>query len=241
MKKIVFVGGMDKLDMIIYSASIMHGATNEEKNCLVVDMTESQKSKYIIPSIDRKEERPERYITTYQGVDIAIGYDNFELLKQDGILENFEQGAKSYEYIYIDIDLEERLASIPFGEEDMIFLTTTMDIYSLERAIEALRNFNISIPVHRILFGRKMNSTHLNYLAYLSQGLKLRYSEYIITFPYDNGDLTVVHENQKARRLNLKPLSKEFKNGLHQVNELIEPAMDKNIYRYIKILEKVKG
>ena len=59
---------MDKLDIIKYVATIIRGATMEQKSCLIVDFTEVQKS-----SIEfSKPVKGQRYITTESKVDIAV-------------------------------------------------------------------------------------------------------------------------------------------------------------------------
>ena len=64
---------MDELDIIKYVATIIRGATMEQKSCLIVDFTEVQKSRYIIPSIEfSKPVKGQRYITTESKVDIAV-------------------------------------------------------------------------------------------------------------------------------------------------------------------------
>ena len=239
MKKLCFVGGMDKLDIIKYVATIIRGATMEQKSCLIVDFTEIQKTRYLIPSIEiTKPEKGQKYITTEAKVDIAVGYNNYNELVQEGILDNMSDTVKKYDFVFFDVDNKEALASIPLDVEDKVFMMTTLDIYSLEKAVEAFSGYNSDREVNRVIFGKKITAQSMNYISYLTKDLNIRYEEHIITFPYDNGDLTIIHENQRARRLNLKPFSNQFKTALSSLAEMVDNTIIREVSRYMKILEK---
>ena len=239
MKKLCFVGGMDKLDIIKYVATIIRGATMEQKSCLIVDFTEIQKTRYLIPSIEiTKPEKGQKYITTEAKVDIAVGYNNYNELVQEGILDNMSDTGKKYDFVFFDVDNKEALASIPLDVEDKVFMMTTLDIYSLEKAVEAFAGYNSDREVNRVIFGKKITAQSMNYISYLTKDLNIRYEEHIITFPYDNGDLTIIHENQRARRLNLKPFSNHFKTALSSLTEMVDNTIIREVSKYMKILEK---
>ena len=239
MKKLCFVGGMDKLDIIKYVATIIRGATMEQKSCLIVDFTEIQKTRYLIPSIEiTKPEKGQKYITTEAKVDIAVGYNNYNELVQEGILDNMSDTGKKYDFVFFDVDNKEALASIPLDVEDKVFMMTTLDIYSLEKAVESFSGYNSDREVNRVIFGKKITAQSMNYISYLTKDLNIRYEEHIITFPYDNGDLTIIHENQRARRLNLKPFSNQFKTALSSLAEMVDNTIIREVSKYMKILEK---
>ena len=239
MKKLCFVGGMDKLDIIKYVATIIRGATMEQKSCLIVDFTEIQKTRYLIPSIEiTKPEKGQKYITTEAKVDIAVGYSNYNELVQEGILGNMSDTGKKYDLVFFDVDNKEALASIPLDVEDKVFMMTTLDIYSLEKAVEAFAGYNSDREVNRVIFGKKITAQSMNYISYLTKDLNIRYEEHIITFPYDNGDLTIIHENQRACRLNLRPFSNQFKTALSSLTEMVDNTIIREVSKYMKILEK---
>ena len=239
MKKLCFVGGMDKLDIIKYVATIIRGATMEQKSCLIVDFTEVQKTRYLIPSIEiTKPEKGQKYMTTEANVDIAVGYSSYSELLEAGILENMSDTEKKYDFVFFDIDNSDALASIPLDVDDRVFMMTTLDIYSLEKAVEAFAGYNSDGEIYRVIFGKKITSQSMNYISYLTKDLNVRYEEHIITFPYDNGDLTIIHENQRARRLNLKPFSNQFKTALSSLVEMVDNSIIREVSRYMKILEK---
>ena len=211
----------------------------EQKSCLIVDFTEIQKTRYLIPSIEiTKPEKGQKYITTEAKVDIAVGYSNYNELVQEGILGNMSDTGKKYDFVFFDVDNKEALASIPLDVEDKVFMMTTLDIYSLEKAVEAFAGYNSDREVNRVIFGKKITAQSMNYISYLTKDLNIRYEEYIITFPYDNGDLTIIHENQRARRLNLRPFSNQFKTALSSLTEMVDNTIIREVSKYMKILEK---
>ena len=93
MKKIVFIGGYDKSDFIIYVSKILAVL---EKNVLVIDTTLLQKMKYIVPTMAPTA----KYITTYDGIDIAFGFENMNDIGDYLGISDFN----CYDYIIYDID-----------------------------------------------------------------------------------------------------------------------------------------
>ena len=56
MEKINFIGAYDKTDSIMYIAKIL---TEMKKKVIIVDATITQKSKYVIPTVENKNEYKE--------------------------------------------------------------------------------------------------------------------------------------------------------------------------------------
>ena len=75
MKKIGFIGAFDKTDFIIYIAKIL---TTIGKKVIVIDSTLNQKAKYIVPVINPTT----TYVTEYEGMDVAVGFDDFDKIKE---------------------------------------------------------------------------------------------------------------------------------------------------------------
>ena len=75
MKKIGFIGAYDKANFIIYTAKILKLL---EYKVLVVDASSIQKIKYIIPSINPTKS----YITSFEDIDFAVGFDGWEEIER---------------------------------------------------------------------------------------------------------------------------------------------------------------
>ena len=67
MKKVGFIGGYNKIDMMLYVAKMI---TISDKKVLIVDSTKEQISRYIVPTINPTVS----YITNYENIDVAIGF-----------------------------------------------------------------------------------------------------------------------------------------------------------------------
>ena len=95
MRKVGFVGVYDKIDLILSLAKVLVKAG---KRVLVIDSTTLQKAKYIVPNILPTI----NYITSYDDIDVAVGFENVAKIKQYVGLEDDEE--LEYDFIFIDID-----------------------------------------------------------------------------------------------------------------------------------------
>ena len=75
MKKIGFIGAYDKTDVILSVAKVL---TMAGKRVLVMDNTITQKCKYVVPVINPTKS----YITTFEEIDVAVGFESIDNLKQ---------------------------------------------------------------------------------------------------------------------------------------------------------------
>lgn len=75
MKKIGFIGAYDKTDLILYVAK---AAVEVGKTVLVIDATVLQKARYIVPCIAPSK----YYITEYEKIDVAVGFNNLDEIKK---------------------------------------------------------------------------------------------------------------------------------------------------------------
>ena len=73
MKKIGFIGAYDKTDLILNLAKLI---TAMGKSVLMIDSTFNQKARYVVPVI----EPTISYITSFEDIDVAVGFDNVETI-----------------------------------------------------------------------------------------------------------------------------------------------------------------
>ena len=100
MKRIGFIGGYDKTDLIINIAKILTVVGNR---VLVVDATVPQKARYIVPVINPTL----MYITEYEDIDVAVGFKREEDIKNYlGISGEMDS---EYDIILVDTDNSERI------------------------------------------------------------------------------------------------------------------------------------
>ena len=87
----------------------------------------------------------------------------------------------------------------------------------------------------KILFSRDMTQEEEDYLNFLSFYYSVQWEGNKIYFPYDNGDSTIIIENQRAAKIGFKNLSLEYREGLLELTEQIVPeTRESEIKRIIK-------
>ena len=227
MKKIGFIGAYDKIDMILNIAKIL---TSMKIKVLVIDSTINQKAKYVVPAINPTIS----YITSFDEIDVAIGFKNIEEIKKYIGNEKL-----LYDVILIDSDTTESAEEFELETSDINYFVTSFDIYSLKRGIEVLNSLNKQMNLTKILFAREILKEDDDYLNYLSLGTKIDWNEERIYFPIENGDLSVIAENQRVQRIKFKRLSVEYKDSLgFIVQQILKQNSDLNIRRVIKMIER---
>ena len=130
MRKIGFVGVFDKTDLILCLSKIL---IKSQQRVLFIDGTSVQKTKYVVPSII-----PTRsYITTYQDIDVAVGFEKYEKVIQYIGVE--EEASLEYDFIFVDVDDYEGFEDFDLYRFDLLYYITSFDAYSLNKGIEILR------------------------------------------------------------------------------------------------------
>ena len=78
-----------------------------------------------------------------------------------------------------------------------------------------------------------------DYLNFLSLGYKIIWNDYRVYFPIENGDLSVIHENQRVSKVKFRKLSVQYKDGLaYLAEEILGDASESKVRRAIKTIEK---
>lgn len=213
MKKIAFVGAFDKTDLIIYIAKIL---TELGKKVLVIDTTVLQKARYIVPAIAPTK----NYVTEYENIDISVGFSSFEML--DSYIGDIKA---DYDITLIDIDTYEMFDSFEANDADKIYFVTAFDSFSLKRGMEIIGTMRNQVSMKKILFEREILEENDEYLNQLSINYPIHWEKEKIHFPYDQGDLTAIIENQLVSKIKFKNLSSEYKDGLTMVVQDIIPEV----------------
>lgn len=204
MKKVAFIGSYDKADMIIYIAKIL---TNMGSKVLVIDSTVMQKTRYIVPTMKALKQ----YITTFEKIDIAIGFENISQIKEykKQTSEEFD-----YDYVLIDIDSYRGYVYYQIKPEDKKYFITSFDLYSLRRGLQVFKKLEEPIEVTKILFTKEMDPNEEKYFEFISKGLKIKWNKIVLYFPFDFSDQNAIFINQRSGRIQLKGLSPEYIDGI---------------------------
>lgn len=225
MKKIGFIGAFDKTDLIVYVAKIL---TEAEKRVLIIDTTVLEKARYIVPAI-----APTKfYVTEFEKIDIAVGFDNFESLNK--YLGNIEL---DYDIILLDIDSAEMFDVFNMENAEKLYFVTAFDNFSLRKGIEIVGNIKSKVKMVKILFERDIIEENDEYLDLLSLTSPIEWEKEKLYFPYDQGDLSAIIENQRVAKIKFRNLSDQYRDSLYMLAQEIIPEVKPGIIR--KIMKNV--
>lgn len=213
MKKIGFIGAFDKTDLIIYVAKIL---AELGKKVLVIDTTILQKARYIVPCI-----APTKfYVTEYEGMDVAVGFETLEDL--DSYLGNIEN---SYDILLIDVDSYNKFDDFKLIDAERLYFVTAFDSFSLKKGIEIIGTMRQRVHMKKILFEREIIEENDEYLNLLSLTYPIDWDIDKIYFPYEQGDLSAMIENQRVTKIKLRNLSEQYREALFILLQEIAPEI----------------
>ncbi len=230
MKNICFIGAFDKLDLILYVAKILNCMN---KKILIIDSTQLQKAKYIVPTINPTKS----YITRYEDIDIAVGFDSYENIEK--YIGYTEEQKMNYDYALVNIDDQEKFQN--FNNQDTLknYFVTSFELYSIRKGLETIAKIENPIKVTKVLFSREINENDNYYLDYLALGYKIEWEENRINFPYETSDIEAMIENQKSFKIGIKGLSQAYKENLeYLLIDMIPNINVSNLRKTMKNIEK---
>ena len=227
MEKVGFIGACDKSDLIMYVAKTLYYL---EKNVLVIDATLQQKNKFLVPVINPTKS----YITTYENIDFAVGFENIkEISKYMGL----EDEKLQYDYVLIDIDDEKGIKGFELdNKENNNYFVTTYDMYSLIKGVKLLSSLQESMKLTKILCNYNITTDDEEYLDYLTLDCKVLWNEMNIYMPRIFNDYHILEENQRVHKLRLKKLSAEYQEGIYFIVQNI--LKEKNITKIKKSIKE---
>lgn len=230
MKKIGFIGAYDKTDFILYVAKIL---VEMGKQVLIVDGTLTQKAKYIVPVI-----KPSKtYVTQFEGIDIAVGFENFDNIKQYLAIPNMVE--LNYDIALIDLDTPEAVNKFELKTFEQNYFVTSFDMYSIKRGIESISGLESPVTATKVLFSRDASKEEDDYLNFLSLGSKVIWEEERIYLPFETGDQTIIYNNQRVSKIKFKRLSVQYKEGLMYIaSKILEKEELNQLKKAFKKIER---
>lgn len=231
MEIVGFIGSYDKTDLIIYVAKVL---TTVGKRVLVIDNTIIQKAKYIVPVINPTK----AYVTEFEGIDVSVGFSNFEEIRK--FLGIPEEKDFEYDYCLIDVDTNENFETFHLNSSNKNYFVTSFDLYSLKKGLEIINNFKEPVKLTKILYSKNILKEDDDYLNYISLGSKAVWNEnYRVYIPFDNGDQSVIFENQRVSKIGIRKLSAQFKDSLYYIAlDILGEDKESEVKKAFKVLEK---
>ncbi|MBO4293707.1 MAG: hypothetical protein J5881_04915 [Clostridia bacterium] len=231
MRKIGFIGAYDKIDMMINVAKVL---TECGKKVLVIDSSIAQKARYVVPSL----EATPAYITEFEQFDVAVGFRNLSQIKQYSFVE--QEKELPYDIALIDIDNPYNMPGFELSETEKNFFVTSFDLYSLKRGMEILAAMPMPLKLTKILNSKNLLKEENDYLDYLSAHINIKWEREKVYFQLENGDYTVITENQRVNKIKFKKLSTQYKDSIEYISALIcdKEIPESQIRKMIREIEK---
>lgn len=230
MRKIGFIGAYDKTDFILYIAKLL---VEMNKRVLLVDATLTQKAKYIVPVI-----KPSKtYVTEFEGIDIAVGFENFQEIKQYLALPTTIE--LNYDIALIDLDTQEKVKTFEIETFEKNYFVTSFDMYSIKRGLESIDELTTPVNATKVLFSKEALKEEDDYLNFLSLGSKIVWNEEKIYLPFEVGDQTIIYNNQRVSKIKFRRLSNQYKEGLLYIaGEILGEENFNDLRKTFKKIEK---
>lgn len=230
MKKIGLIGAYDKTDFILYVAKILSVLG---KSVIVIDTTVTQKAKYVVPVINPTK----AYLTEYETIDVAVGFNKMQEMREYLGLQEGEE--LQYDYALIDIDSPEAFNDFNMNEATTSFFVTSFDLYALKRGLEVLSGLTENIKMTKVLFSKNMLKEDDEYLDFLSIKYKVEWEKEKIYFPFEQGDQSIIIDNQRAAKIKLKNLSTAYKEGIvSMVTHILPETSYSEAKKALRVAEK---
>lgn len=226
MKKYAFIGGYDKTELLLFLAKI---ATLNDKKVLIIDATVPQKARYIVPVMSPTKQ----YITNFEGIDIAVGFDNMQELVEYSYDQKID-----YDMVLLDIDSSASYAKFGVEPLDEHCFVTGFDLYSIRKGIEVLEGIKSPTRVTKIYFTKDMLPEEDEYINALTQNLKIVWNDDIIFFPFERGDQSVLYANQRFAKIRIRGLSKDYIEAVMFIAEENLGLKDGEIRKAMKVMER---
>ena len=231
MKRIAFIGGTDKTSMLIYIAKVLTIMGNK---VLIMDTTVCQKARYIVPAMQSSK----RYITSFENIDIAIGFETFYQIKAYNHLEKTDK--LDYDFILFDIDSYRGYYYAHLKPTEPHFFVTSLDLYSIRRGLQVFKRFPETITLSRVLISKNMDNREIDYIDKMTSRYPVKWKSRNIFFPFSTEDMTAIYENQLTGRIQVKGLSKTY---IDSINFMVEEIFGEDlnvgaVKKAIKVLAK---
>lgn len=229
MKKIAFIGGYDKTDLILYMAKVLKVSG---KKVLFIDTTLTSKTQYIVPTLTPTK----KYVTTYDGIDVAIGFEDIGDFKEyqsiEGSLEN------EYDFILIDLDSDKAYYKFDLSKNDIHLFITSFDVYSIQKGVNVLKGFKELTNVTKVLFTKNSDSDESEYLDFITLSYKVKWDDTIVYFPFETDDLYAIFQNQRYSKIKFFNLSADYIDSLMFLLELSTGYSKNEIKKSMKLIDR---
>lgn len=232
MQIIGLIGYVDKYDFAINLAKSINIMN---KSVLVVDATNDQKLKAIIPALDNIGSS---YITSYNNIDFALGFKSMH------DVENYtaELGINLslYDFIIIDIDSVKTYELFRSRNFDKMYFFIDTSVLSVEKNKEIIKAMRVyskeeAISLRKIFYHAFMSRAAEKYFEDQIEAYNIKWLEPEYEINVDDVDKVVDIDSQFSGIIELRRHSKIYINTLADIaSEILDDITTKEVLKQIK-------
>lgn len=230
MKKVGFIGTIDKTNLILSIAKIL---TVKSKRVLIIDVTVEQKLKYIVPTVHPTK----TYITTWDDIDVAVGFEDLNQICEYAGIKKLED---EYDVVLFNIDDGEAINKMQIYEDDVNLFVTAVDLYSIRKGMEIFGNIKKPMKMIKIIFSIIMDDAENEYIDSEAENYRVEWEGKHIFFPLILEDRYTEMANQLIYKIGFREMSQMYKDSLaHLIGVIFKDEIKENdVKKLIKNFEK---
>lgn len=209
MQKVIgLIGYVNKVEYIINLAKVLNIMGN---NVLVIDGTVEEKTRYTIPSFDKKEKE---HLTHFDGVDYAVGFNSIEKIKE--YICTKTSNADDYDYILIDIDNAKFYEDFKADKFSRIYFFseyTNISLAKNEELIQTVLNLKAmdeELEITKVIFRYYVTRASEKYFDQRLNELGIKFSENIYELQYSDQDRIADIEGEQSGYIDITRHTKQF-------------------------------
>lgn len=210
MEQIGFIGSYDKKDLLLNVGTVL---TNLGKSVLIVDATSVQRMRYVVPNVSTNQSFT--FVSEYSKIDVALGFMNL-----NGVAQYLRKNL-NYDYILIDCDNPQTINSFGITSMKKIFFVTSYEQYDMMKGAETLRYVQLPIEVIKVISTTNMVDAEDKLLNSKVANSNIKWSNKRIEFSDLDVDRKAILKNQFSRQISFKSFSKDYKQWLEYLINII--------------------
>ncbi|GKS12956.1 hypothetical protein YDYSY3_39560 [Paenibacillus chitinolyticus] len=231
MKIVQMIGAVEKTDLTLYLSKVLRAA---DQKVLLVDGTLRKDLQYAINNFG-----VEQSFIEFEGFDITFHYQDFT-----GVLAELDDLNKQYDILIVDSDDPAFFTYEQYKSADMRVIVTTLERSSVERTNEIITRIYSSgentghVEVERIIIGSVDCGIDEQYLNMQLSQYFIIWPEESYHLPVDEVNYAIKIENQHNKRINMKKISKSYKQLLEILMEQILECDTKTAKTAVKVAQR---
>lgn len=232
MQVIGLIGYVDKYD---YTINLAKAINLMGKSVLVVDATNDKKLKYVVPALDNIGNS---YVTQYDGVDFAVGFDSLHDVENYLVEQQINIGL--YDYLLIDIDDAkgyEYFKSRKFDKNYFFINTNMISVNKDKEIVKAIKVYQTPDSENKftkVIYKQYMSRASENYFEKRIEEYELEFVENSYEIDENDQDIMANLDSQFSGMIGLKKHSRMYLSNLIDMTaEIVTDCSAKDVKKEI--------